>query len=78
MEQWSACAEDTESEQYKAAAAAVDADAALGKQLGVQGTPGFFVNGHFLKGAQPIAQFEPLILKARGGAPAPAPVEAVP
>ena len=71
MEQWSTCAEDTESEAYKAAAAAVDADTALGKQLGVQGTPGFFVNGQFLKGAQPPAQFEPLIQKARGTAPPP-------
>jgi protein-disulfide isomerase len=72
MAQWSTCAEDTESEAYKAAAAVVDADQALGTKLGVSGTPGFFVNGHFLKGAQPIEQFEPLIDAATGGgAPAP-------
>ena len=55
--------------------AAVDADAALGKQLGVTGTPGFFVNGHFLKGAQPVAKFDPLIQEAlaSGSAAAPAP-----
>jgi protein-disulfide isomerase len=34
--------------------------------LGVTGTPGFFVNGEFLNGAQPIAAFEPLIQEAKG------------
>jgi protein-disulfide isomerase len=65
LEKWSTCAEKTESAEYKAASAAVDADMALGKQLGVSGTPGFFVNGHFLNGAQPISSFEPLIQKAK-------------
>jgi protein-disulfide isomerase len=79
MEQWSTCAEDTESEAYKAAAAVVDADTALGTQLGVTGTPGFFVNGHFLKGAQPVTAFEPLIQAATGGgSPAPAESEPLP
>jgi len=70
LDVWSSCAEDTESEAYQAAAARVDADTALGKRLGVSGTPGFFVNGHFLKGAQPIASFEPLIeqIKSRPAA----------
>jgi protein-disulfide isomerase len=66
MAVWSTCAENKETEEYKAAAAAVDADMASGQKLGVSGTPGFFVNGHFLSGAQPIAAFEPLIATAKG------------
>ena len=58
---------DTASAEYKAAAAAVDADLKLGQSLGVSGTPGFFVNGTFLNGAQPVASFEPLIEKAKAG-----------
>ncbi len=67
MEAWAVCAEDSESEAYRAAAAVVDADMALGQKLGVSGTPGFFVNGEFLNGAQPLAAFEPLIAAALGG-----------
>ncbi len=66
---WSVCAEDKESAEYEAAAAAVDADMAFGQKLGVSGTPGFFVNGEFLNGAQPLAAFEPLIAKATSGRP---------
>lgn len=66
MATWTACAEDTESDAYKAASAAVDADMALGSKHGVSGTPGFFVNGQFLNGAQPASAFEPLIAKAKG------------
>lgn len=61
MAAWSTCAEDTTSETYKAAAATVDADMALGTKLGVSGTPAFFVNGHFLSGAQPLTAFDSLI-----------------
>lgn len=32
-----------------------------GVQLGVRGTPGFFINGHFLSGAQPYSVFEQAI-----------------
>ena len=39
----------------------VDADAAEAQKLGVTGTPGFFVNGRFLSGAQPFAAFKSLI-----------------
>lgn len=66
MAAWEACAGDTASEAYQAAAAKVDADLEAGQELGVSGTPGFFVNGEFLNGAQPISAFEPLIEQARG------------
>jgi len=65
MAKWSDCAENQESEAYKTASAAVDAAMATGQKHGVSGTPGFFVNGRFLNGAQPIAAFEPLIEAAK-------------
>ncbi len=37
---------------------AVQADLEDGIQLGVTGTPGFFINGRFLSGAQPYAVFQ--------------------
>jgi len=54
-------------EQYKKDAASeevlasVNADVAQAGKLGVTGTPGFFVNGRFLSGAQPLAAFKKLI-----------------
>jgi protein-disulfide isomerase len=63
--QWETCAGDQSSEAHKAAEAAVDAEQSKGQELGVSGTPGFFVNGQFLNGAQPITAFEPLIEKAK-------------
>lgn len=65
MAKWEDCAGNTSSEAYQAASAAVDADMSLGQSLGVTGTPGFFVNGQFLNGAQPITAFEPLIAAAK-------------
>jgi protein-disulfide isomerase len=39
----------------------VEADLEQGKKAGVAGTPGFFINGVFLSGAQPLAEFEKII-----------------
>jgi protein-disulfide isomerase len=39
----------------------VEADREQGNKIGVSGTPGFFVNGVFLSGAQPRAEFEKII-----------------
>ncbi|AKQ66869.1 Periplasmic thiol:disulfide interchange protein DsbA [Myxococcus hansupus] len=36
-------------------------DQALASQLGASGTPAFFINGRFLSGAQPLANFQALI-----------------
>jgi len=32
-----------------------------GQQVGVQGTPAFFINGRFLSGAQPFENFQAII-----------------
>jgi protein-disulfide isomerase len=39
----------------------IDADKAEAKSLGITGTPGFFVNGRFLRGAKPFEDFATLI-----------------
>ena len=54
-------------EQFKKDAAskeakdAVQKDVAEASKLGVSGTPGFFINGRFLSGAQPFPAFKSLI-----------------
>ncbi len=45
----------------------VAAQEAYGASIGVQGTPGFFVNGKFLAGAFPYAFFKEIIDKELGG-----------
>ena len=39
----------------------IDADKADARSLGITGTPGFFVNGRFLRGAKPFEDFAKLI-----------------
>ncbi len=39
----------------------IDSDKSEASSLGVTGTPGFFVNGRFLSGAKPFAEFAKLI-----------------
>ena len=41
--------------------AAVDADTKAGSEVGVTGTPAFFINGRLLSGAQPMSEFEKVI-----------------
>jgi len=41
--------------------AVVDADMAVAKQVGVNGTPAFTINGYFLSGAQPFEKFDKLV-----------------
>jgi protein-disulfide isomerase len=63
-------------EKFKAALdsnkhkAKVEADAKVGNDAGINGTPGFAINGYYLSGAQPAAAFKKLInraLKEAGG-----------
>lgn len=42
-------------------AAAVDADVEQGNQLGLTGTPSFFINGRLVSGAQPLENFVEII-----------------
>ena len=62
---WATCAGDTESEAYKGAALAVESSMATGSKYGVTGTPGFFVNGHFISGAKSLEEFDALITRAK-------------
>ena len=39
----------------------IDADAKEAESLGANGTPAFFVNGHFLNGAKPFEEFAKVI-----------------
>ncbi len=55
LDQFDACLASPET------AARIDEDLAAAEELGVTGTPVFFVNGIRLKGAQPIAKFVQLI-----------------
>jgi len=41
--------------------ALIDADMKLAEELGVQGTPGFFVNGVQIRGALPLPQFKKIV-----------------
>ncbi|MEK7110087.1 MAG: thioredoxin domain-containing protein [Patescibacteria group bacterium] len=45
----------------------VEKDTAYGQSLGVQGTPGFFINGQFLAGAFPFPLFKEIIDKQIAG-----------
>ena len=65
MDTWKTCASDVNSESYKAASAAVDLSLQIGVSNGVSSTPGFFVNGHYISGAQSPELFQELIDKAR-------------
>ncbi len=50
--------------KYKAR---IEEDVQDGIRAGVEGTPGFFINGSFLSGAQPAAAFDELIQAQLGG-----------
>ena len=43
------------------AEAIVDRDQSLGQELGVRGTPHFFINGEVVNGAQPLAEFQSVV-----------------
>ncbi len=55
MEKFKGC---LDSRKYKSA---IEEDTAMGQQVGVDGTPMFFINGVSLSGAAPLADFERII-----------------
>ena len=65
MAQWATCTDDQTSEAHQEAVASLTEGIALGEELGVTGTPGFFVNGRFVNGAQPLEAFDALIEEAK-------------
>lgn len=65
---WRACATDASSPAYQAAAATVDQSVAAAEQLGVTGTPAYFVNGTLVSGARPLADFLQAVDAARDDA----------
>jgi protein-disulfide isomerase len=54
----------------EAAAKQIKADTEIGQKNGIQGTPGFFVNGVAVKGAYPAEHFKGIIDRWIKGAPA--------
>ena len=65
QETWRTCMTDESSEAHREAVAQLDAGMNVAGEVGVQGTPSFFVNGRFLNGAKPYSEFESLIEAAR-------------
>jgi len=65
---WDACVRDTGSAAHREALASVAAQEALAGDAGVTGTPGFFINGAFVNGAQPLEVFQQAIDDARRAA----------
>lgn len=55
LAKWEACLDDP------AVAQRVDADMAEGQEVGVSGTPAFFINGRKVSGAQPAEKFKAII-----------------
>lgn len=65
LSDWETCATDTTSDMHAKAVSLVDTQLQLGRDAGVTGTPGFFVNGTFISGAQPLDVFEKAIEEAK-------------
>ena len=67
LKAWFINAVDADTEAFNACLdggefrASVQQDFSEGAEIGVTGTPAFFVNGRFLSGAQPFEQFKQLI-----------------
>jgi protein-disulfide isomerase len=58
LQAWERCATDSGAQENQDAVALVQQQFNLGRESGVSGTPGFFVNGTFINGAQPLEAFE--------------------
>lgn len=62
---WRNCAQNQDSDAFQRTTAAVQASIEMGRRVGVGGTPGFFINGAFINGAQPLETFNAAIEAAR-------------
>lgn len=62
--EWRTCAADPSSDAYKEVQASVQNSLQAGQQLGVSGTPTFFVNGQQVQGARSVEDFASAIEKA--------------
>lgn len=65
MATWETCATDESSSVYQGVAQSVQTQMDLGSEYGVRGTPGFFVNGRFVNGNQPLDVFVTAIESAK-------------
>jgi len=61
LDAWETCATDESSAANQGAILQVDIATTTATRFGLTGTPGFFVNGHYLSGSQPLEVFEDLI-----------------
>lgn len=57
MEEWRTCATDEDAEAYQAAQQVVEASLRTGEQLGVRGTPTFFIDGELMQGPRSLEAF---------------------
>lgn len=64
LDAWASCTGDTFSDAYKAAAAKVANSLKTGTQIGVSGTPSFYINGYFFSGNKPMSLFDEMIERA--------------
>ncbi|MDC8012635.1 thioredoxin domain-containing protein [Tahibacter soli] len=74
LKRWDACVGNPESKDYASALAAIDASVALGRAIGVNATPSFYVNGRKFAGvpsAQALANYLADAPGAAQGAPKP-------
>ena len=58
---WAACMDGDDATAYANARVEVQKGLAVSQQLGLTGTPAFYVNGYSLRGALPIGEFRELI-----------------
>jgi len=57
MERWRTCATDEASEAYQSARQVVEQSLQTGEQLGVRGTPTFFIDGEMMQGPRSVESF---------------------
>ena len=57
MAQWRTCATDEDSEPHRAARQIVEQSLRVGEELGVRGTPTFFIDGEMMQGPRSVESF---------------------